>query len=446
MTAAVLPLLALGAAPAAASAPISQSVAAALQAAHEPKLRSYYGTAEYRPIWVRNGAIVPEARRLVEILRTAELDGMASGAEQAAMVEQSIARAASGSTNDLAQAELSLSRAWVDYVQTLRRPVDVGMTYVDRRVSPTTPLAPEILEATAAAPSLATHMESARKLNPVYNGLRDALAALRRGSGVAPGQDRAGVERQLRLNMDRARALPADQSGRYVLVDAANARLWLYENGTVRDSMRVIVGKPSEQTPMIASMISSAVLNPYWNVPPDLVQKRIAPNVLKEGAAYLRNKRYEVLADWSDNPRVLDAKAVDWAAVAAGRQEVRVRQLPGPGNSMGEMKFIFPNEFGVYLHDTPEKALFAQADRNQSSGCVRVEDAGRLARWLFGTTPRARSSSPEQVVELVRAVPVYITYLTAAWDGEKLALGQDPYSRDVNRGTRFASSRRVAAD
>jgi len=442
----MVPLLGLAAVPAGASVQLAQSVAAALHAAPDQKLRSFYGTADYRPVWVRNGSVVPEARRLVEILRAAELDGMTSGAAQAASVEESIARAASGHADDLARAELTMSSAWVDYVQTLRRPVDVGMLYVDRSVSPTTPLAPEILRAAAAAPSLANHMESARKLNPLYNGLRDALAALRQGSGVAPGQDRAGLERQLRLNMDRARALPADQSGRYVLVDAANARLFLYENGTVRDSMRVIVGKPSEQTPMIASMIKTAVLNPYWNVPPDLVQKRIAPNVLKEGAAYLRNKRYEVLADWSENPRALDPRSVDWAAVAAGRQEVRVRQLPGPGNSMGEMKFMFPNEFGVYLHDTPEKALFAKADRNQSSGCVRVEDAGRLASWLFGATPRTRSSAPEQVVELSKPVPVYITYLTAAWDGTKVALGQDPYSRDVNRATRFASSRRVAAD
>ena len=440
-----MPLLGLAAIPAGASVQLAQSVAVALHSTPDPKLRSFYGTADYRPVWIRNGSVVPEARRLVEILRDADLDGMSSGADQAARVEQSIARAASGRAEDLARAELTLSSAWVDYVQTLRRPVDVGMVYVDRSVSPTTPLAPEILKAAAAAPSLASHMESARKLNPLYNQLRDALAASR-ASGIAPGQDRAALERQLRINMDRARALPADQSGRYVLVDAASARLFLYENGTVRDSMRVIVGKPSEQTPMIASMIKTAVLNPYWNVPPDLVQKRVAPSVLKEGTAYLRNKRYEVLADWSENPRALDPKSVDWAAVAAGRLEVRVRQLPGPGNSMGEMKFMFPNEFGVYLHDTPEKALFAQADRNQSSGCVRVEDARRLARWLFGSTPRARASTPEQVVELARPVPVYITYMTAAWDGTKVALGQDPYSRDVNRGTRLASSRRVAAD
>jgi murein L,D-transpeptidase YcbB/YkuD len=107
---------------------------------------------------------------------------------------------------------------------------------------------------------------------------------------------------------------------------------------------------------------------------------------------------------------------------------------------MGDMKFMFPNEFGVYLHDTPDKALFAQDDRKLSSGCVRVEDAKRLAQWLFGSTPRAPSSAPEQVVALPEPVPVYITYLTVDWDGERLALRDDPYSRDGGGNRRFASA------
>jgi murein L,D-transpeptidase YcbB/YkuD len=246
-------------------------------------------------------------------------------------------------------------------------------------------------------------------------------------------------ERRLRLNLDRARALPAQQNGRFVLVDAATARLWLYEDGVAKDSMRVIVGKPNEQTPMLAGLIRTAVLNPYWNVPTDLVQRKIAPSVVKEGLGYLRAKNYEVLSSWSDDAEVVDPATVDWAAVAAGRTELRVRQLPGKTNSMGAVKFMFPNEFGVYLHDTPDKALFAQDDRTQSSGCVRVEDAARLARWLFGKTPKAPKERPEQVVALATPVPVYINYFTAGWNGDRFALRQDVYGRDGG-GTRLASS------
>jgi murein L,D-transpeptidase YcbB/YkuD len=98
---------------------------------------------------------------------------------------------------------------------------------------------------------------------------------------------------------------------------------------------------------------------------------------------------------------------------------------------MGRMKFMFPNEFGVYLHDTPDKALFSADDRSQSSGCVRVEDAPRLARWLLGEVPRAASNKPEQVVPLARPVPLYISYFTAGWSGDTFALRQDPYGRDA---------------
>jgi murein L,D-transpeptidase YcbB/YkuD len=195
--------------------------------------------------------------------------------------------------------------------------------------------------------------------------------------------------------------------------------------------MKVIVGKPGEQTPMIAGLIRTTVLNPYWNVPPDLVRRRIAAGVLSSGVGFLKAKRYEVLSDFTENATAIDPKTVDWAAVAAGRRDVRVRQLPGGDNAMGAMKFMFPNDFGVYLHDTPDKKLFAAADRSQSSGCVRVEDAPRLARWLFGRAPKPNANDPEQTVALPQPVPLYINYFTAGWSGERFALRSDPYGRDA---------------
>ena len=247
---------------------------------------------------------------------------------------------------------------------------------------------------------------------------------------------------RIRLNLERARVLPSGNDQRYVLVDAAAARLWLYEGGRARDSMRAIVGRVTEPTPMIAAKIDSAVLNPYWNVPPDLVAKRIAPNVLKEGIGHLKAARYEVLSDWTDDAKLVDPKTVDWAAVAAGRKELPMRQLPGPANSMGAMKFMFPNDFGVYLHDTPEKTLFGQADRRQSAGCVRVEDAQRLAKWLFGSVPRAKSNKPEQEVALPEPVPVYITYLTAAPAERGIVFRDDFYGRDKKALAAYASRTR----
>lgn len=199
--------------------------------------------------------------------------------------------------------------------------------------------------------------------------------------------------------------------GRYVLVDAASARLFMMEDGRVRDSMRVIVGKPAAATPALRSTLHYATLNPFWNVPPDLAQKIIAPRVVKDGNTYLTERGYEVVTKFGDQAQVLSPDGVDWEKVAAGEVEVRVRQRPGPANSMGQMKFSLAYIDNIYLHDTPNKDLFVGTDRNLSNGCVRLEDAPRFARWLLGSEPLPGSAAPEQHVALPRGVPITIAYL-----------------------------------
>ncbi len=200
------------------------------------------------------------------------------------------------------------------------------------------------------------------------------------------------------------------QRGRYVLVDAASARLFMIEDGRVKDSMRVIVGKPETPTPALKSVIHYETLNPYWHVTPDLVRTLIAPRVLKDGYAYLSERGYQVVTKWGPDGRVLSPDSVDWQAVAGGAARVYVRQLPGPANSLGQYKFDLPDGDGIYLHDTPKKELFANDQRNLSHGCVRLEDAARLARWLLGNDPPA-ASAPEQHIALPRPVPITIAYL-----------------------------------
>jgi murein L,D-transpeptidase YcbB/YkuD len=230
-------------------------------------------------------------------------------------------------------------------------------------------------------------------------------------------------------SLERVRIFPA--KGRYVVVDAAAARLWMVEDGRVADSMKVIVGKSTTQTPMLASVIHYATLNPYWNVPPDLVRKLIASNVLAQGPGYLKAHSYQLLSGFGDDPQVVSPQDVDWKAVAEGGATVRVRQLPGPANSMGQLKFPFANDGGIYLHDTPKKELFAGDSRDLSNGCIRLEDAQRLGRWLLGREPSPTSSDPEQHVLLPKPVPVYLTYLTAHADDGQLTLLSDIYGRDT---------------
>ena len=198
--------------------------------------------------------------------------------------------------------------------------------------------------------------------------------------------------------------------GRFVLVDATSARLYMIEDGRVQDSMRVIVGKPETPTPELKSALNYETLNPYWHVTPDLAQTLIAPRVLKDGNAYLTERGYEVLSGWGPDAQVIPPDSVDWKAVAAGTVKVFVRQRPGPANSLGQFKFDLPNGDGIYLHDTPRKELFAQDERNLSHGCVRLEDAPRLAHWLLGKDPPA-ASVPEENILIPRPVPITISYL-----------------------------------
>ena len=228
------------------------------------------------------------------------------------------------------------------------------------------------------------------------------------------------------LGMTSSASLPSGaevaHKGRYVLVDAASARLFMIEDGRVVDSMKVVVGKPTAQTPALKSTLLAATLNPYWNVPPDLAQKIVAPRVLEEGLSYLTEHGYEVVSGFSGNVERLSPESVDWQSVADGTALVYLRQLPGPGNSMGQVKFTIHNGNGIFLHDTPKKELFAQDRREFSNGCVRLEDAPRLARWLFGREPTAASTAPEQHVLLPRPVPIVITRLDEGAPAELAAL------------------------
>ena len=249
-------------------------------------------------------------------------------------------------------------------------------------------------------------------------------------------------ERLIIVNLERARRLPlATEAQRYILVDVGSAKLFMYENGRAVDSMKVIVGKEETATPMMAALMRYASVNPYWNVPPELVTHLIAPNVLKQGMTYLQDRRYEVLGDWSDEATAIDPATVDWPAVAAGKTVIRVRQLPGGGNSMGTVKYMMPNDFGIYLHDTPKKELFADPNRWISNGCIRLEDAQRLATWLMGGLPQAPDPDRPQRVDLPQPVPVFVTYLTVAATPQGVEFRADPYKRDAAVIARYFGER-----
>jgi murein L,D-transpeptidase YcbB/YkuD len=278
-----------------------------------------------------------------------------------------------------------------------------------------------------------------KEFQSVHGQKADGIA----GAGTIEALDRGAqyYEQLIIINMERAKRLPAPEEQRkYVIVDAGNARLSMWQNGRKVDEMKIVVGKAETATPMMAAYIKYASVNPYWNVPPELVKSLVAPRVAAQGVSYLTDREYQVLTDYSDNAQTIDPHAVDWQAVVDGRQEVRLRRLPSPANSMGMMKFMLPNYFGIYLHDSPEKDHFTKNELWISNGCVRVEDYKRLASWLFGGyVPKGKDPKVEEEVDLPKPVPVYMTYLTAQPTANGVQFMPDHYGRDAHLMERFGS-------
>ena len=391
-----------------------------LSTSSESAVAAFYATRGGAPIWLKAGADSSAARELVGVLRRAALDGMPSGPALAEQAEALLTLAGSGNPAAADAADRLLSAAWVEYVQAIETPPS-GMTYADQWVRPRRDTAATILSRAAAAPSLADHVRTVSEVNPLYAELRDAAWVARSNGGQ--------LDPRILASLDRARDVPPE--GRFVMIDTAGARLYMIEDGRIVDSMKVIVGKadPSTQTPMLASTIYYATLNPYWHVSADMIRSLIARNVLDQGLGYLRVHGYQVLAP-DGSGEILNPAKIDWHAVADGRQMVQVRQLPGPGNSMGRIKIPFPNASDIYLHDTPNKQLFAQDDRTLSHGCIRLQDAERLGRWLLGHDAQATTPDPEQNVQLPTPVPIYVTYLTAHVENGQLSFVDDIYGRD----------------
>ena len=381
----------------------------------------FYAARSHAPLWL--GAKSGDgAWQLIALLKSSWIDGLTPENYQPAQLEAKIAAARqTGKAKALQEADRALSEAFIAYARDLSRKLVSDVYFVDEDLRPKAPTPRGLLLTAASAGSLGDFVSGLGWMNPIYADLRSALLERK----YADERERA----LLAINLERARSLPGGGQ-RYILVNAAEQRLHTFEGGREVDSMRVVVGKPKYPTPMMAAHVRFAALNPYWYVPPDLAAERIAPNVQKRGLKYLNELGYEVMSAWDDNAEVIDPLTIDWAKVASGEVEVLIRQKPGPHNSMGRMKFMFPNEAGIYLHDNPERQLFEEASRFYSGGCVRLEDAARLGEWLFGRELEWEGAQPEERVMLQRPVPVYITYLTAMPTSSGIAFFDDVYSRN----------------
>ena len=255
--------------------------------------------------------------------------------------------------------------------------------------------------------------------------------------------------RQIELNMERWRWLPRDLGDRHILVNIPDMRLDVRERGNVPLTMRVVVGKQDTPTPIFNDEMTYIVFAPYWNVPPDIAEKETLPEVLKD-PDFLTRTNMEVV---DDRGQTVDAAGIDLGTPG----KYRFRQRPGGANSLGLVKFMFPNQFNVYLHDTPADSLFARASRSFSHGCVRVEEPQKLAAYVLRDQPdwtseridAAMHGTDERAVKLKEHIPVYIGYWTARVSDDGLVqFRKDVYGIDgrliVRLGDRMERLRKSA--
>jgi L,D-transpeptidase YcbB len=217
---------------------------------------------------------------------------------------------------------------------------------------------------------------------------------------------------EIAANMERFRWLPRSFGSRYIFVNVSAFKLEAYDSGQKALEMKVIVGQEyqNKNTPVFADSMETVVFRPYWNVPPGIAAKEIFP----KGAAYMARENMETYQEGG---------------------ETRVRQRPGPKNALGFVKFLFPNDFNIYLHDTPNHELFKEDVRAFSHGCIRVEKPAELAQWVLGwpadKVQQEMDNPPnDKSVKVPQKIPVYITYFTTYIDNGQLYFGNDLYNRD----------------
>jgi murein L,D-transpeptidase YcbB/YkuD len=247
---------------------------------------------------------------------------------------------------------------------------------------------------------------------------------------------------QLELALERLRWLPDLGGGPFVGINIPMFRLWAWDPAMPAGSginMGVVVGKAlNTQTPVLAQDMRYLIFRPYWNVPSSILRNEVLP-ALARNPDYLRRHDMELVRGPGDDSPAVEASAANLALLRQG--VLRVRQRPGPKNSLGLVKFIFPNDNNVYLHDTPATQLFGRARRDFSHGCVRVEDPPALARWVLRDQPAwtperiraAMHGTTQQRVNLTRPVPVILFYVTAMVLPDSAAphFAQDIYGHDA---------------
>lgn len=244
--------------------------------------------------------------------------------------------------------------------------------------------------------------------------------------------------RQIEANLERWRWLRRDLGARHIVVNIADFHLEAVENGAASFRMKIVVGNASWQTPVFSADMTHFVVNPYWNTPENVLARELI-NYIRADPKYLESNGMTLLRPAPDGEREMLREEIDWRAVDRGRIAFRLRQDPGPANVLGRIKFMLPNPYDVYLHDTPYREDFGKSVRAFSHGCIRIEKPEDLALWLLAgdrrwsaeKLDRALASLTDLTVKVAGRVPVHVTYATAWADADgTVEFREDVYGRD----------------
>jgi murein L,D-transpeptidase YcbB/YkuD len=243
--------------------------------------------------------------------------------------------------------------------------------------------------------------------------------------------------RTIELNLERWRWLPDPMPQRYLMVNVPDFRLEAIEHGRAVMDMRVVVGAPDNKTPIFADEMTQVIFSPYWNVPPGIAEDETIPRAASDPGFLMRNNMEVV----TQSGELVDPYSVDWS----NTKGLRIRQRPGSGNALGGVKFMFPNTFDVYLHDTNATKLFNRLERGLSHGCVRVEAPHKLAEYVLRDQPEwtpeaiteAMTSGNEKHVKLKTTIPVYIVYNTAWVHDRGVRFLKDLYGHDADQAAKL---------
>jgi murein L,D-transpeptidase YcbB/YkuD len=320
----------------------------------------------------------------------------------------------------------ALSKALAAYRDIERRGGWKTLTKADDAALLRDRLAMEGYDTHASLPRAIAFFQGTHNLEPTGQVDAATLAALN-----VPVDARLA---QIAVNLERWRHLPHDFGHEYVLVDAADARMTLFQDGEPTLSMRTVLGDRQHATPVLAATITAVTFNPHWDIPVSIATREVLP-MLKKDPNYLAENDIII----SDGPAKGSAGAyIDWQQFSAHAFPMHLRQRSGPGNALGAIKFEMPNSEDIYLHDTPARWVFNEPDRRFSHGCVRLEHPEQLAarllpprEWSEKAIDGAIAARTTRTVALEKPVPVYVLYATVVADDDgRVIFRDDPYGRD----------------